>query len=140
SKEVTWGGVGNGKVGGVGIGVHYLLNLQCKAVHAATHIGRARCQPDTNTRWRNNHRRSTLITRRSVTRPTSCPTSTDVPSGSVISILPPDTCSAPDPAGGATCFVSLPWAASPIVRTGRNIGGGSGPSHPKAPWLPPGPS
>ena len=85
-----------------------LLNLQGKTVHPATHVGRTRCQPDANTGRRDNHQRSTVITRRSVARSTSCPTFTDVPSGSVISILPPDTRSAPAVADGAPCFASLP--------------------------------
>ena len=39
------------------------------------------------------------------------------------------------PRRGATCFVSLPWAGSPIVCTGRNIGSGSGRSTPRRTWL-----
>jgi hypothetical protein len=53
------------------------------------------------------------------------------------SIVPPDTCSAPAPAGGATRFVSLPLAGSRIVCTGKNIGGGSGRSTPGRTWLRP---
>jgi hypothetical protein len=49
--------------------------------------------------------------------------------------LPSDSCSAPASAGGATCFVWLPLAGSPIVCTGRNIGGGSARSTPRRTWL-----
>src|SRR6476659_5301973 len=95
------------------IALQRLLNLQGKTIHPTTHVGRTRCQPDANTRRRNNHRRSTVITRRSVTRPTSCPTLTDVPSGSVISILPPDIAgSSPLTVDASTCFMSLPFAGS----------------------------
>src|SRR6185437_4864631 len=117
------------------IALQRLLNLQGKTIHPTTHVGRTRCQPDANTRRRNNHRRSTVITRRSIVRPTSCPTLTDVPSGSVISILLPVTCSAPDPADRAICFVSWPLAGSLIVCTGRKTGGGSGRSAPRRTWL-----
>src|SRR6201995_91773 len=117
------------------IAMQRLLHLQGKTVHSTTHIGHTRCQPDANTRRRDNHRRSTVITRRSVARPTSCPTFTDVPSGSVISLLPPDTCSAPGVADGATCFASLPVAGSLIVLIGRNTGGDPGLSTPRRAWL-----
>ena len=80
----------NRSIANMRIAVQRLLNLQSETVHPTAHVRRASCQPDANTRRRDNHRRSTLITRRSVTRPTSCPTLTDVPSGSVISILPPE--------------------------------------------------
>jgi len=114
------------------IAMQRLLHLQGKTVHPTSHIGRTRGQPDADTGRRDNHRRSTVITRRSVARPTSCPTFTDVPSGSMISILPPDTCSAPAP---AACLASLPVAGSPIVRTGRNTSGGPGLSTPRRTWL-----
>ena len=94
-----------------------LLNLQGKTVHSTAHVGRTRRQPDANTRRRDNHRRSTLITRRNVTKPTSCPTLSDVPSGSVISILPSGTCSGPLVDDGSRCPAPLPFATSPIVCT-----------------------
>jgi hypothetical protein len=61
------------------------------------------------------HRRNALTTRRSVARPTSCPTLIDVPSGSVISIVPPHH----EPP-------EADFSGSLIVRTGRNTGGNSG--------------
>ena len=56
------------------IAMQRFLNLQGKTVHPTPHVRRTGRQPDTNSRRRNNHRRSTVITRRSVTKPTSCPT------------------------------------------------------------------
>ena len=58
--------------------------------------------------------RSTVITRRSVTKPTSCPTLIDVPSGSVISILPSVACSVPFADGSSTCPAPSPFAGSLI--------------------------
>jgi len=117
------------------ISVQRLLHLQGETVHPTTHVRRAGCQPDANTRWRDNHRRSTLITRRSVTRPTSCPTLIDVPSASVISILPLDTAESAPVAEGSTCLLLLQPAASLIVRIGKNTGGGSAFSTPRRTWL-----
>ena len=95
------------KIANMWIPVQRFLNLQCKTVHSTAHVSCPSGQPDTNTGWRDNHRRSTLITRRSVTRPTSCPTLTDVPSGSVISTLPPDVAGPTSvPEDGSTCFAS----------------------------------
>src|SRR5690348_10936012 len=119
----------------VRVATQRLLNLQGKTVHAPTHVGRTRRQPDANTRRRDNHRRSTVSTRRSVTKPTSSPTLTDVPSGRVISILPPDTAgSGPFTEAGSTNFRPLPLAGSLIVCTGRNTGG-STLSAPRLTWL-----
>ena len=85
---------------------------------------------------RDNHRRSTLITRRKATTPISCPTFTEVPSGSVISILSLVAAgSAPVAEDGSTCVPPLPFAGSLIVRTGRNTGGGSALSSPRLTWL-----
>src|SRR6516162_10203348 len=124
------------EIAGMWIAVQRLLNLQGKTVHPAPHVGRTSRQPDANTRRWNDHRRRTVITRRSVARPTSCPTFTDVPSGSVISIWPPDTAgSAPLAEDDPTCFTPLPFANSLIVCTGRNTGGGSGLSTPRRTWL-----
>jgi site-specific recombinase XerD len=66
----------------------------------------------------NNHRRSTVNTRRSVAKPISCPTLIDVPSGSVISILPSDTCSSLPADDGSTGLARLSSAGSLIVCTG----------------------
>ena len=60
------------------VALQRLLNLQCKTIHPTAHASRTSRQPDANTQWRDNHRRSTVITPRSVTRPTSCPNLTDV--------------------------------------------------------------
>jgi hypothetical protein len=49
---------------------------------------------------------------------------TDVPSGSVISILPLNTAGSTAVAEGSTCLVLLQSAGSLIVRMGRNTGGG----------------
>src|ERR1700760_460787 len=118
------------------IAVQRLLNLQGEAVHPTAHVCRAGGQPNANTRRWDNHRRSTLITRRSVTTPISCPTFTDVPSGSVISILSFDAAgSASGAEDGSTCIVPLPFAGSLIVRTGRNTGGGSNFRTPRLTWL-----
>ena len=117
------------------IAVQPLLNLQGEAVHPTTHVRRAGCQPDANTRCGTIIDASTLITRRSVTRPTSCPTLIDVPSASVISILPLDTAGSAPVAQGSTCLVLLQSAASLIVRIGRNTGGGSAFSTPRRTWL-----
>ncbi len=86
------------------------LDLQGETVHPTAHVGRTRRQPDADIRRRDNHRRSTVITRRSVPKPTSCPTLTDVPSGNVISILPPDAAAASplDEAGATFVPLALP--------------------------------
>ena len=112
-----------------------LLNLQGKTVHPTPHVRRTGRQPDTNAGRRNNHRRSTAITRRSVAKPTSCPTLIDVPSGSVISILPSGTCSVPLADDGSTCPPPSPFAGSLIVRTGKKTGGASDLSTPRRTWL-----
>src|SRR5215467_8874910 len=75
------------KIAGVWVTMQRLLNLQGKTVHPTPHVRRARRQPDPYTRWRRNHLRSAVTTRRSATRLTSCPTVIAVPSGSLISIL-----------------------------------------------------
>ena len=134
-QQVTASSAEHVQITAVRIAMQRLLNLQGKTVHPTTHVGRTSCQPNANTRRRDNHRRSTVITRRSVARPTSCPTFTDVPSGSVISILPPDDCSAPAGAGSVTCRASSPVVRSRSVRTGRNTGGDSGLSTPRRAWL-----
>ena len=56
--------------------------------HPTPHVGCASRQPDLYAGWRPDHPRSIVTTRRGVTKLTSCPTLMDVPSGSVISILP----------------------------------------------------
>ena len=50
-----------------------LLNLQGQALHPAALVGRPRDQPDPYTCWWRNHPRSTVSTRRSVTRLSPCP-------------------------------------------------------------------
>jgi hypothetical protein len=55
------------------IALQRFLNLQGKTIHPTPHIRRTGRQPNANPRRRNNHRRSTVITRHSVTKPTSCP-------------------------------------------------------------------
>src|SRR6516225_3937712 len=135
-QQVTAFSPENVEVTGMWIAEQRLLNLQRETVHATAHVSRTSRQPDANTRRRDNHRRSAVITRRSVARPTSCPTLTEVPSGSVISILPPDTAgSGPLADDGSICFVPLPFADPLIVCTGRNTGGGSGLSTPRRTWL-----
>ena len=99
------------------------------------HVRRTGRQPDTNAGRRNNHRRSTVNTRRRVAMPISCPTLIDVPSGSVISILPSDTCSSLPADDGSTGLVPLPFAGSLIVCTGKNTGGDSGLRTPRRIWL-----
>jgi len=123
------------KITGMWIAMQRLLNLQGKTVHPTPHVRRTGRQPDTNAGRRNNHRRSTAITRRSVAKPTSCPTLIDVPSGSVISILPSGTCSVPLADDGSTCPPPSPFAGSLIVRTGKKTGGASDLSTPRRTWL-----
>jgi hypothetical protein len=105
------------KITGMWIAMQRLLNLQGKTVHPTPHVRRTGRQPDTNAGRRNNHRRSTVNTRRRVAKPISCPTLIDVPSGSVISILPSDSCSAPLADDGSPGLVPLPFAGSLIVWT-----------------------
>ena len=86
-------------------------------IDTTTHVCSTGRQPNANPRRQNNHRRRTVITRRSVTKPTSCPTLIDVPSGSVISILPSGACSVPLADGGSKCPAPSPFAGSLIVCT-----------------------
>jgi hypothetical protein len=123
------------KSAGMWIAMQRLLNLQGKTVHPTPHVRRTGRQPNANPRRRNNHRRSTVITRRSVTKPTSSPTLIDVPSGSVISILPSGACSVPLADDGSTCPAPSPFAGSLIVCTGKKAGGASGLSTPRRTWL-----
>ena len=119
------------KVAGMWIAMQRFLNLQGKTVHPASQVRRTGRQPNTNPGRRNNHRRSTVI-RRSVTNPTSsCPTLIDIPSGSVISILPSGACSVPLSDDGSTCPAPSPFAGSLIVCTGRKTGDASGLSTPR---------
>jgi hypothetical protein len=117
------------------IAMQRFLNLQGKTVHPTPHVRRTGRQPNPNPRRRNNHRRSTVITRRSVTKPTACPTLMDVPSGSVISILPSVACSVPLADDGSTCPTPSPFAGSLIVCTGKKTGSASGLSTPRRTWL-----
>ena len=103
------------KITGMWIAMQRLLNLQGKTVHPTPHVRRTGRQPNANPRRRDNHRRNTVITRRSVTKPTSCPTLMDVPSGSVISILPSGACSMPLADDGSICPAPLPFPGSLIV-------------------------
>ncbi len=73
------------EVAGMRITLQRLLNLQGQAVHAAAHIRVAVGQPYPHAARRDDHRRTALITRRSVASPTSAPTRMQVPSGKVIS-------------------------------------------------------
>jgi hypothetical protein len=123
------------KIASMWIAMQRLLNLQGKTVHTTPHIRRTGCQPNANSRRRNNHRRSTVITRHSIARPTSCPTLIDVPSGRVISILPSGACSVPLIDDGSTYPTPLPFAGSLIVCTGKKTGGASGLSTPRRAWL-----
>jgi hypothetical protein len=121
------------KITGMRIAPQRLLNLQGETVHPASHVRRTGRQPDANPRRRNNHLRSTVITRRRVTRPTSCPTLIDVPSGSVISILPSGACSVPFVGDGLTWPAPSPFAGSLIACTGKKTGGDSGLRTPRRP-------
>ena len=123
------------KIAGMWIAMQRFLNLQGKTVHSAPHVRRTGRQPNTNARRRNNHRRSTVMTRRSVTKPTSCPTLIDVPSGSVISILPSGACSVPLADDGSICPAPSPCAGSLIGCTGKKTGGASRLSTPRRTWL-----
>ena len=75
--------------------------------------------------------------RRSVTRPTSCPTLTDVPSGSVISTPCPRASPHPtrSPRMARAYFVLSLFAGPLMVRAGRNAGGGSGIRTRRLTWL-----
>ena len=123
------------KITGMRIAPQRLLNLQGETVHPASHVRRTGRQPDANPRRRNNHLRSTVITRRRVTRPTSCPTLIDVPSGSVISILPSGACSVPIVGDGLTWPAPSPFAGSLIACIGKKTGGDSGLRTPRRTWL-----
>jgi hypothetical protein len=70
----------------VRVTLQHLLNLQRQAVHAAAHVGVPIGQPHPHANRRHDHRRTALMTRRRVARPTSAPTRIQVPSGSAISI------------------------------------------------------
>ena len=123
------------EVPGMRIAMQRFLNLQGKTVHSAPHVRRTGRQPNANPGRRNNHRRSTVITRRSVTKPTLCPTLIDVPSGSVISTLSSGACSVPLIDDGSICSAPSPFAGSPIVCTGKRTCGASGLSTPRRTWL-----
>ena len=102
------------------IAMQRLLNLQCQAVHATAHVRRTGGQPDPNTGWWRNHPRSIVTTRRSVARLTSCPILMEVPSGSVISILPSATAaSRPFTAAPPHAWCRSPFVGSLIICTGQ---------------------
>ena len=82
--------------------------------------------------WRPDHPRSIVTTRRGVTKLTSCPTLMDVPSGSVISILPLPTVESGRGAGIASARFLNPMLAGSLINcTGTNTDGGSGLSTPR---------
>src|SRR6476646_2541656 len=114
-QQITALSAENVEIARMRIAPQRLLNLQGETVHPTAHVGRTSRQPDADTRRRDNPRRSTVITRRSVAKPTSCPTLTDVPSGSVISILPPG---AGPLAEDRSTFVLSPLAGSVFVNAG----------------------
>jgi hypothetical protein len=87
-QKITAASPKNVEVSGVRVACQSLLNLQCKAVHAAAHVGRPSRQPDPHTRGDRDHPRNAVNTRRNAARLTSLPTRTWRPSPSSISIRP----------------------------------------------------
>ncbi len=61
-----------------------LLHQQCQARHAATHVRMARRQPGSHAAGDRGHARTAAMIRRRLVSPTSAPTRTQVPFGSVI--------------------------------------------------------
>ena len=109
------------------IAVQRLPNLQCQVVHATAHVRRSHGQPNPHTGGLRDHPRSTVTTRRSVTRLISCPTLIEVPSGSVISILLSATAiSGPLTTGGSERFRRSADDGSLISCTGTKTACGSG--------------
>src|ERR1700693_2430709 len=93
-QQVTASAAEHVKIAGVRVTPQRLLNLQRKAVHPTPHVRHAAGQPYPHTRGRDDHRRSTDITRRNAASPMSWPNLIDVPSGIVISILSSDAAEA----------------------------------------------
>ena len=102
-----------------------------EAIHAATHVGDAGSEPDPYAGGRDDHPRSTDMTRRSATRLTSLPTRTHVPSDSSISIRSASAAASlpGDGADDTTGSVAIGGTA-PVTCIGMNIGGGSAVSAP----------
>jgi len=98
--------------------------------HPTAHVSRTGRQPDPYARWRCDHPRSTVMTRRSSTRLTSRPIRIAVPSVSVTSIPPSAVVASARHAGGPARSLGSPDTGSLATRTGRNIGAGSARSVP----------
>src|SRR6187397_1751689 len=77
------------EIAGVGIPLQALLNLKGRTLHAAPHIGVARCDPDPDAaRYRDHRRLRTSRTRRNAPASTFSSTLTRLPPPSSISIRP----------------------------------------------------
>ncbi len=98
--------------------------------HPTAHVSRTGRQPDPHARWRRDHPRSTVMTRRSSTRLPSRPIRMVVPSVSVTSIPPSADVASARHAGGPACSLGSPHTGSLATRTGRNIGASSARSVP----------
>ena len=117
-----------------------LLHLQGEAIHAATHVGDAGSEPDPYAGGRDDHPRSTDMTRRSATRLTSLPTRTHVPSDSSISIRSASAAASlpGDGADDTTGSVAIGGTA-PVTCIGMNIRGRLSGERPGARLPPPRP-
>ena len=105
-----------------------------RRLRISAHVGCTGRQPDPHARWRCDHPRSAVITRRSITRLTSRPIRMAVPSVSVTSIPPPAVSASVRHAGGSVCRLGSSGRGSLVNCTGRNTGAGSGPSVPQRTW------
>src|SRR3954451_23932434 len=77
------------EISGVGIPLQALLNLQRQTLHAATHVGVAGCDPDSDaTRYRDHRRLRTARPRPNASASTFSSTLTRLPPPSSISISP----------------------------------------------------
>lgn len=74
------------KVARVRVALQRLLHLECKAIHAAAHIGVVDRDPEADRSRNRVHIRPAAMTRCSIAKPTSAPTRMQVPSGSTILI------------------------------------------------------